>query len=164
MNDYELIYLFRRNLDSEIIFKTLSKKYEPLIYKTLISFFGNKKDNYYNEALYILFISLIDFDENKNKTFVRYFQLRLKWHFIKVIKDESKYKLCEESTWDILEEEPQKPYISTNTLSNFEYTIYDEYYQQKNRVSDICKRYNKTSKQIYNTLYRIREKLKIENS
>jgi RNA polymerase sporulation-specific sigma factor len=164
MNDYELIYLFRRNLDSESIFKIFVNKYNPLIYKTLISFFGSRKDDYYNEALYILLISLKAFDETKNKSFAKYFQLRLKWHLIKVITDENKYVVCDVENLFIDEMREEEVLIYDSTLSDFEYTVYVQYYHNKEKIEFISKQHNKTDKQIYNTLYRIREKLKKENN
>jgi len=94
----------------------------------------------------------------KNKTFTRYFELILKRRFWALLKKLPKYVIKEIpdiSGSYIIEEEPV---ISIDLKSDLEKTIFKMYFLNQEKVKTISKKTGYTRKQIYNAIYRIKDK------
>jgi len=157
-NDYELIYMFRSET-CEYALNILMTKYQPLIYK-VIYLYGTKSqdiDDFFQEGRIILYKSLVTFDEKYNKTFTRYFELLLKRRIIHLKKQIPKYELKEDMSHYSSNKHEE---INTNILNKFEKLVFEKYFVYNQNISFIAKETNKTSKQIYNTIYRIKNKYK----
>jgi len=167
MNDYELVYMYRRNLNSDLVFEILAKKYHKLIFKHINRVTKTKFDEYYNESLYVLLNALRDFDESFNKTFTRYFEQKLSWHLTNSFKYEAKTRLMEyedDYIENIIEEKEEvKLSYDFSLLSAFESTIYEAFFVKKMKIKKISLLLNVNSKVIYNAIGRIRQKVREAN-
>ncbi|VEU80186.1 sigma factor [Haploplasma axanthum] len=159
-NDYELIYLIQSE-KCEAALKWMFKKYELLI-KKYIYMYGVKKiyyDDFYQEALILMYKIINNFDESKGKTFTRFYELVLKRRIIRLINELPKYDLYENVDY-YQDETSNNIEIETNNLTEFEEKIYQSYFVENQKISYIAVNEDKSTKQIYNAIYRIREKYK----
>lgn len=161
-NDYELIYMYRC-CNSEQALNILIHKYKPLMYKTIYRY-GTKTndyDDYLQEATITLYKALVTYKEHFNKTFTRYYELLLRRRIIYLRYKTPKYELHEnfEVYADYIEEE-----IYIGKLTNSEEEVFERYFIQNQNIDFISKSVGKSKKQIYNTIYRIREKYRSYNN
>src|SRR5690554_6557116 len=162
-NDFELIYLYRQN-KSETVMALIIKKYTPLIWKNIYKFYIPIKDqdDFFQEALMTLYTCVMTFDELKNKTFTKYFELVLFRRFIALKDQSAKYVLIEKP--ELLKESYIPVYdhvdIEGLHLSKLEKDIYEMYFNDKLTIDSIAKTLNKDKKSIKNAIYRIKVKLK----
>jgi RNA polymerase sporulation-specific sigma factor len=100
MNDYELVYLFKTQKDS-IAFDFLFQKYRKFIWKNIhmLNIDQKEHDDFFQEGILMLHKAVQTFDESKNKTFTRYFELILKRHYYQLIHKLPKYLLYEDSNF-----------------------------------------------------------------
>jgi len=161
INDYELIFLIRSNQDVENNFNILQKKYEGLIVKN-IDFYNalTKFDDYYQEALIVLSNCVNNFDESKNKTFTRYFEMHLKWKFYSLNKERNKYVFSENIDYKFVTKEKPSISIDVSILSKFELEIFELKFEENMPLHTIALTTNKPLRTIQNCIYRIKEKLK----
>ena len=159
MNDYELIYLVQNHQDG-IALEFLFDKYKLLIWKYIhqyeVPYY--EREDFFQEGLIMLHKAVLRFDEAKNKTFTRYFELILKRRFWALLKKLPKYVIKEIpdiSGGYIIEEEPV---ISIDLKSDLEKTIFKMYFLNQEKVKTISKKTGYTRKQIYNAIYRIKDK------
>lgn len=93
MNDYELIYLVQNHRDG-IALEYLFKKYKLLIWKYIhmydVPYY--ERDDFLQEGYLMLNKAINLFDESKNKTFTRYFELILKRKFWALLKKAAKIR------------------------------------------------------------------------
>ena len=161
MNDYELIYLIHGEQD-EVALEFIFKKYYRFIWKIVHLFNVEEKEreDLHQEGQCILLTAINTFDEKRGKTFTRYFELILRRHLYKQVKKIPNYILFDNTDFCkgvvFIEEEFLEPY----GLSNFESKIFDLYFNNRNDVKTISNILETTNKQVYNAIYRIRDKLK----
>ncbi len=162
MNDYELIYLIRTEQD-EIALSFMFKKYHKFIWKHihLLNIQEKEHDDFHQEGLLMLHKAILTFDENRGKSFTKYFELILKRQFYQCIHKIPKYLLFDHTNFctavTYIEEEP----IEMTFTSELEQKIYTCYFVQGMSVQQIFDTYAYTKKQIYNSIFRIKEKYKM---
>lgn len=159
-NDYELIYL-SKCCHCEAATNTLVNKYKNMVYKFLHLYFVNERDfdDYYQEGLIMLFKAIDTFDESYNKTFTRYFELILRRRVLYLKNREPKYELHDE--FDMYEDENTIiEEFKVEGLTEFEDAVFKRYYVHNQSISFIAESENKNPKQIYNAIYRIKNKYK----
>ncbi|AUD62332.1 hypothetical protein BK010_01575 [Tenericutes bacterium MO-XQ] len=163
MNDYELVYLIKSQADT-IAFDFLFQKYHKLIWKYvhLMHIDQKEHDDFYQEGIQVLYKAAMTFDESKNKTFTRYFELILKRHFYALISKLPKYQLYEDSNFMecFAYHEPETYDEVTDLCSEFEKDIFQYYFIEKQAVKRISKQMSCEPKKIYNAIFRIKEKYK----
>ncbi len=173
-NDYELIYLIRSG--SEIALNILLKKYDNLIYKKIIDFkvFSYDFEDFFQEGLMILNNAIFEFNEIYNKSFTKFLELLLNRRFSR-IRGNSFYKnkfyilndsLTNNLIGEVFEEFDYSYYAKYNNydFSNFEKIIFDEYFLKNKKIDAISNEYNIDKKKIYNSISRIKEKIKIKKN
>lgn len=103
--------------------------------------------------------AIISFNEAKNKTFTRYFELILKRRFWALLKRLPKYVIKDipeiQGSYILRETEIVIPDLK----SKLELDIFEMYFVNNESISDISKKRGYKVKQIYNAIYRIREKI-----
>jgi len=103
--------------------------------------------------------AVITFNEDKNKTFTRYFELILKRRFWALLKRLPKYEIKEipeiQGGYMISEGEMEYPDLK----SKLELDVYEMYYLNQEGIKLISQKTGYTAKQIYNAIYRIKDKL-----
>lgn len=162
INDYELIYLYKESMN-EAIFERIIEKYRPLIWKNIYKFYVKPQDqeDFYQEAIILLYQALNRFDEEANKTFTRYFELILIRRFVQLKDKTAKYVLFPNSEliegtytpdFDILHEEIK--------LAPLEEKIYKMYFIDKMITKSIAEELQISEKSVKNAIYRIKCKLK----
>lgn len=163
MNDYELVYLIKTQKDS-IAFDFLFQKYQKFIWKIihLIHIDQKEQDDFFQEGILTLYKAAQTFDESKNKTFTRYFELILKRHFYQLIYKLPKYLLYEDSNFMecfSYHETYDKEDFMEN-CSDFEKEIFQLYFIEKQAVKRISNELSCEHKKVYNAIFRIKEKYK----
>ena len=165
-NDFELIYLYRQN-KSEAVMELIIKKYTPLIWKNIYKFYIPIKDqdDFFQEAVMTLYTCVMTFDEFRNKTFTKYFELVLFRRFITLKDQSAKYVLIEkpELIKDSYTPVYDDIYLGDIYLSPLEQKVYQMYFKERMTHASIAKSLNKSLKSIKNTIYRIKVKLKEKN-
>lgn len=162
VNDYELIYLYKGSR-CDMVLQQIINKYRPLIWKKIYQFYVQPKDqdDFYQEATITLLLAINTFDESRNKTFTRYFELILTRRFIALKNRAPKYVLVDKP--ELLESEYEETYDTLEepaTLSPLEKKVFDLYVNKGKVVSSIAVTLNMTEKSVKNTIYRIKVKIK----
>ncbi len=162
INDYELIYLIQYQ-KCQTALDFLYKKYDRFIWKQvhLLNISHDEHDDFHQEGILMLYKAVKTFNESKNKTFMRYFELILKRHFYYLMKKLPKYILKDETTFK------QGTYYVDEAVdcflmmcSDVEKFIYQAYFVESRAIHKIADELHKSKKQVYNTIYRIKEKYK----
>jgi RNA polymerase sporulation-specific sigma factor len=162
MNDYELLYLIQAD-HCEHALQFMYQKYQKLIWKQIHFLHLEEKehDDFHQEGLLTLHRAIKTFIDKYNKSFTRYFELILKRHFYGLLKTLPNYQLYE--TTDFIKEtvlmEEEADYLTFD--SPIEQEIHHYYFIERKTVKDIQVMTKYESKQIYNAIYRIKEKYKI---
>ncbi|WP_162146978.1 sigma factor [Acholeplasma granularum] len=164
-NDYELIYLYRTSRSDDAL-ALIIQKYRPLIFKNIHKFYIKQKDHddFYQESILVLLECINNFDESRNKTFTKYFELVLFRRFIQLKNKTPKYILFEKPelfegsfTEEIIIIKEDNIY-----LAPFEKEVYHRYFKQHQTIDYIAESLNKSNKSIKNAIYRIKVKIKDE--
>jgi RNA polymerase sporulation-specific sigma factor len=161
MNDYELIDLIRYEND-HVALDFMFYKYQKLIWKNvhLLNIPSKDYDDFDQEGMLMLKKALDVYDDKHGKTFTRFFELILKRQFYVLKRQLPKVVLYDHVDYckgvSYIEEEP---YVLTFS-SKLEQQIHDAYFLEELSVQQIADFTGKTKKQIYNTIFRIREKYK----
>ena len=104
--------------------------------------------------------ALQTFDESKNKSFTRYFELILKRQLYRMKNSIPKYHLYDNTDFckgvSYIEEELEEIEFS----SDLELKVNELYFLKRRSVSEIMRQTGYTKKQIYNTIFRVKEKYK----
>jgi hypothetical protein len=117
-------------------------------------------EQYVNEGLFVLMKALFEFDENRCKTFTRYLEERLKWHFISLVKEESLYVVKDiEPALDYLQS-PMMGLEIPEYLNENEITLYEALFVNKSSIQELAIKLNKSVKSVYNLIYRLKTKIK----
>jgi RNA polymerase sporulation-specific sigma factor len=162
MNDYELIYLIRHETD-DLALTFMFKKYHKFIWKHvhLLHLESKEIDDFHQEGVLMLFKAIQTFDPERNKSFTRYFELIMRRQFYHMKQSLPQYMLFDHTdfvkTPCYIEEEP----VVLELSSDMENKVYHDYFISRKTVSDIHAETGYSKKQIYNTVYRIKEKYKI---
>ncbi len=162
INDYELIYNYR-NTRSEIFLQQIIDKYRPLIWKNIYKFYIEPKDqdDFYQESLLTLMDCLNRFDESKQKTFTKYFELILFRRFIYLKDKTPKYYLYERP--ELFEDTytPDFDRLEEGVfLTALEKDVCQLYFYDHQTVESIGQLLKKNEKSIKNTIYRIKSKIR----
>lgn len=162
MNDYELVYLIRCET-CHVALDYLYQKYHRFIWKQihLLNINTYEQNDFHQEGMLMLYKAVTTFNEAKNKTFMRYFELILKRHFYYMIRKLPKYVLKDESAFQ------HGSYMIDESIDCFlvmcspvEQEIYQAYFVEQRAIDLIACEMSLTKKQVYNTIYRIKEKYK----
>jgi RNA polymerase sporulation-specific sigma factor len=170
MNDYELLYLIsERNEDALAL---MIEKYQPLIASKCFHFKirPSERDDFIQEGNLMLLHAMKIFDPTYQKTFTRFFELILTRKFMNLMTPARKQLIyfsedlfetmrVEESVTWLLKEEHL--IIAKEALTAFEYEIFVEHYQQAQSIAQIAQAQSVSVKKVYNTLYQIKNKLKL---
>ncbi len=162
MNDYELIYLIQTD-KCEHALHFMYQKYQKFIWKQVHSLHLEEKeyDDFHQEGLLMLFKAVKTFDERYRKSFTKYFELILRRHFYALIRDLPRYQLYETTDfvkqYVLMEEEVE----FINFDSEIEKEVHERYFILQQPVKLIADETKYHKKQIYNAIYRIKEKYKI---
>ncbi len=164
INDYELIYLFQTHQD-DIALECLIGKYERMIWKYVHLFNVpiNEQDDYFQEGLMLLYHAIKYFDEQKNKTFTRYFELILKRRFFRLKSKEPMYVFQDEKEFFdhlVYEETLELTPLEVPLKNDIEINVFKYHFQEGHSINDVSEKTGYTHKQIYNAVYRIKEKYK----
>lgn len=161
-NDYELIYLIRGEND-HIALQYLFDKYERFIWKIihLLNVTSYDHDDFIQEGTLIFYKAIQSFNEEKNKSFTRYFELILKRHFYQLLNKSPKYVYDEyviQQQTSYYIEENYDDFLST--CSKIEKDVFDCYFIEQKSIQTIANQLKCSKKQIYNTIFRLKEKYK----
>lgn len=161
MNDYELIYLIQSNLDDDAL-NFMYQKYHRFIWKLIHSLNLEKREHedFYQEGILMLHKAIKSFDERFNKSFTRYFELIARRHFFKLKQALPKYYLFDHTDFvkDVVYIE--ESYDEIDLRSSLERMVYEKYFVLKQSVTRIQQESIYSAKQIYNAIYRIKDKYK----
>ncbi len=163
-NDYELIYLVQSEYDQQA-FLRLVQKYERMMYKMIhnLNINYNDFDDFYQEALMVLYKAIQTFDERFDKTFTRYYELLLKRHLLR-FKINNPVMLFLEDVNTITDYKHH--YRMEDVLNQIEFThpieqiIHQQYFIEKQTQASICEKNGLTKKQVYNAVHRVKAKYK----
>ena len=161
MNDYELIYLIHTELD-DIALNYIFKKYRRLIWKYvhMLNIDEKEHDDFHQEGMLMLNQAIKTFNPDRNKTFTRYFELILKRHLFRQYQKIPDYVLYDHTDFCkgiVYIEEEAIPLMG----SSFEQEVYQAHFIQFESIESLSNRLRCSKKQIYNAIYRIREKMKL---
>lgn len=167
-NDNELLYLISQKDDDAL--EILIKKYEPLINKRLRSYRVNKinYEDYFQECLIALVNAVNRFREDKNGVFNLYLDYAIQSKIKTLLRKDKQYfysvsvvngleYITQDSDNNIYK---VKEEMKIGKLSDWERSVYRKYIDEKTKPKDIAKLFSCDIKKVYNTLSRIREKLR----
>ncbi len=161
MNDYELIYLIQSNLDDNAL-NFMYQKYYRFIWKLihLLDIEKKEQEDFYQEGILMLHKAIKTFNEKYNKSFTRYFELILKRHFYQLKQSLPKYYLYDHTDFvkDVVYIEESFDPIDLH--SQLERLVYEKYFILQQSVTKIQEDSKYSPKQIYNAIYRIKDKYK----
>lgn len=161
MNDYELIYLIQSDQDDHAL-DYMYQKYHRFIWKLihLLNLEKKEHDDFYQEGILILHKAVKTFNERYNKCFTKYFELILKRHFYQLKQSLPKYYLFDHTDFvkDVVYIEEELPTIELH--SDLERLVYERYFILGQSVNKINNDSGYDPKQIYNAIYRIKDKYK----
>lgn len=166
-NDNELLYLIK-NHDEEAL-ELMFKKYENLILSKIRQYhfpISNKED-YLQEGRIVLLKAIDTYRTEFEKTFTKYFELLLINRFNTLYRINKKYEkhivLVEVEKVDINNKKEDKHFdlkeVSADALSEFEFNVFKYHFIENHTIAETVEKFNLTSKQVYNTIQRIKKKL-----
>lgn len=159
-NDYELIYLIQSE-GCECALNLMFDKYRFLIYKMLHQYNVCQIyfDDYVQECTILMYNIISRFNESKGKTFTKFYEFVLRRKIWSLKALEPKYLRMEDVT--VLKDEKSSfDEIYKDNLTDLEKSVYERHYECNQSIAFIAKMEEKSSKQIYNTIFRIKEKYK----
>lgn len=171
INDYELLYLIREN--NSVATNIMYQKYRPFIYTKIRKYNLNYDiDEYTQEGYIALYKAIKTFSENSRTRFFTYFDVILKNHLINCLRRNK--KIIEVNSDFVYSYEDQNTNILSEVIydyntfeilevlsSKMEREVFIYYFVKDYSIDLIEKTLGITAKQIYNTIRRIREKMKI---
>lgn len=170
LNDYELIYLILEN--NQIAERLIYDKYQPFIKAKIRKFNIDYYfyDEYLQEGNLTLFKAIRTFNFNMDNKFLTYFDCLLHHHFINCVKsrkmqiEKFEYKetdyVCNPNFLEEQAFEYEITRIEKELISNLEKNIFKDYFIQGLKINYIETKYHYNTKQIYNAIRRIKEKLR----
>ena len=169
LDEYELIILAKSN--NEEALDLLFLKYSNFIY-LIINNYKVKKiylEDFYQEGLCVLYEAILKYDDSFSNSFLYFFSILLKRRFAYLISELYRYKGCIIKSCNKLEEDTCEyvPKININYEAiykifdtDLERLIFKAIYIEEYSINEIALKYEYNPKQIYNAIYRIKEKLK----
>lgn len=160
-NDYELIYMIQSN-SCEYALSIMLRKYELLIWKYIHMYnvCQYDRDDYMQEAK-ILMCNIIErFDESRGKTFTRFYELVLKRRIFALLRRKPKYELREDFSMFGYTQTFDSDIIIPEDLTDLEEHVFHSYFIENQRINLIAENNDLNPKQVYNAIYRIKEKYK----
>ncbi len=169
-NDYEIINLIKDGNQDALML--MFDKYKNLISKKIYKFnLVYEYDDAYQEALMILYKSLVKFDDRQNKSFTRFFELNLDRRFITIVsKKVRRSEIFKQNELYIYENNHS---IDSNSvyyelykkeiakiLTKQEFLVYTLRELCNFSISYIHNEYGLEDKKIYNTLHRAKVKIR----
>lgn len=166
INDYEIIYLIKDHFHEDA-FAFMLKKYEKFIWKNihLLYLDEDNKHDFYQESIIMLYKAIQTFNERYNKTFTRYFELILKRRLYALKKEINSYVLKEPTFFYQLESPStykEETYIHFDDVRKQK--VYELYFDSHRSIKYISETLQLSKKQVYNTIYLIKQKIKEEIS
>lgn len=160
-NDYELIYMIQSEA-CEYALKIMFSKYELLIWKYIHMYNVCEcdRDDYMQEAKILMYNIINRFDESKGKTFTRFYELVLKRRFFALLRKKPKYELRDDFSQFGAEVNFDADLIIPETLTELEKHVFQRYFIENQRINIIAENNELNPKQVYNAIYRIKEKFK----
>jgi len=170
-NDFEIISQIKQGSDEALAL--MVTKYKYLIAKKIKKFnLVPEFDDCYQEALLVLYKSVIRYDERYAKSFTRFFERNLENQLISIIRKRNSYDKFLATKSQILVEqtlhEPHGVIYSANDierafreLSAFESEIFRLRFQDNLSPSEIAESLGCPVKKVYNAIDRLRHKLKL---
>lgn len=170
-NDFEIIEFVQQG--SEEALQLMVDKYKLFIAKKISKFnLYYQYDDSYQEALIVLYRSIMRFKPIYNKTFTRYFEMNLENCFISIIRKNTRYykfineklpilyrdQICE-TPYDYVSETDFNQFVER--LSSFEKIVFEHKFFKNLEINDIANNLNCGTKKVYNAIERIRTKLKM---
>ncbi|MBN2540357.1 MAG: sigma-70 family RNA polymerase sigma factor [Bacilli bacterium] len=171
-NDFEIVIMIKQG--SEEAFQFMVNKYRFLVAKIIKKFnLQYEFDDMFQEALMILYKSVLKYDQAYNKTFTRYFEGNLTNRYITIKKQRNRYGqfLSEKLPTlyqDAIQESPHHYFSESevkdalNQLSELEKQIFQIKIIEKRTVRETADILKYPEKKIYNALDRIKKKIKIQ--
>lgn len=168
-NDFEIINLIKE--DNQEALALMFEKYSPLIYKKISKFnLSYEAEDMYQEALMLLYNSVLKFDESKNKTFTRFFEMNLERRFISVVTkkvrrqeifNEHKMYIYEQLSTSTQEDVYFNLYMKeiAKILTKTEKLVYTLRELNNYSIAYIKENYDLSEKVIYNSMYRAKAKI-----
>ena len=168
-NDFEIISLVKEGNQEAL--SLMFEKYSPMIYKKIDKFnLMYDKEDIYQEASMLLYNSILKFDESKNKSFTRYFEMNLQRRFISIVtKRVRRQELLEENKYYIHEQVSSAPerdmYLELykkelkKILTKTENLVYTLRELNNYSMTYITENYGLSEKAIYNSIYRAKAKI-----
>lgn len=170
-NDFEIIDLIKQG--NEEALELMFGKYKYLVAKKISHF--NLTDDYddcFQEGMIVLYKSVLKFDDERKKSFTRYFETNLEHHFISTIRTRSRkakfqhekmHQLVDFSVEEVQSDNYSKQDIlsALEKLSLFEKKIFTAKFLQNKEVKTIADEQNIPVKKVYNAVDRIRQKIKM---
>lgn len=161
MNDYELIYLIREEYDV-LALEYLIYKYQKLIWKHIhrIGIPEKDHDDFFQEGQMMLVKATKTYDERHNKTFTRYFELIMTRHFYHLKRASWNVVLHDDVDFVTGSQLIEEDLPEIDFQSDLENIVYTDYFVKGRSVEELAFELGFDKKKIYNTIFRVREKIK----
>ena len=164
-NDNELLYLISET--DEIAFEFIVKKYEPLIKSRLVNFKINVRsfEDYFQECLMTLNKCIMKYRDDKEISFNKYFDKMLQYRIKHILESEKDYYYnvinVDEIELDKLVITAAKDEFveSEVMLSKYEKKVF-ELLKENKSIEIISSSLNKNAESVYNTIARVKRKLR----
>ena len=161
-NDYELLYLISESEPEAL--DILYNKYMSLIYKRIKAFKIQKRfqDDFVQEGLMALDVAIKNYDPSFTKSFNKYFDLILQRKYMQLMMKEKNYIYSVDLALDVATVQDENHFVYENPTiqcSQFEEDVY-HLWQKKYRPKEIAMFLKCDIKRVYNSLFRIKEKIK----
>lgn len=166
-NDNELLYLIQEG--NEEALEIMFRKYEPLII-TKVKKFNIEEiliEDYLQEGRLMLHKAIKLYNLDSKKTFNKYFDLILTNQFITLLRKHKKHSDLSYIVSESLEDQNNRTNekledvdFSKLQLSTLEKEIYKYRFLRNLKICDICQILNISEKTVYNTIQRVKNKLK----
>lgn len=164
-NDNELLYLISET--DEIAFEFIVKKYEPLIKSRLVNFKINVRsfEDYFQECLMTLNKCIMKYRDDKEISFNKYFDKMLQYRIKHILESEKDYYYnvinVDEIELDKLVITAAKDEFveSEVMLSKYEKKVF-ELLKENKSIEIISSSLNKNVESVYNTIARVKRKLR----
>ena len=170
-NDNELIYLIKSGSENAYIF--LIDKYNYFIHRKILEMHLKDHEDCFQEAILVLYNAAKSFNDNYNKSFMKYYEQLLNHKLLDIRKSQRKdsdlmyTSLLEFDNFHFVREDSitlkkeitiDKSFLAK--LTDAERNVFNDYYINNISIEDIAKKYNIDRTIIYHTIYRIKRKIK----
>ncbi|MDD3842458.1 MAG: sigma-70 family RNA polymerase sigma factor [Candidatus Izemoplasmatales bacterium] len=170
-NDFEIIDLIKQG--NEEALELMFDKYKYLVAKKIAKFnLSDEFDDCFQEGMIVLYKSVLKYDDDRKKSFMRFFETNLEHHFISIIRTRQRYFKFVREKFPVLidyhvEEVESNQYTETDIkqaidhLSQLELVVFVAKFINDKPVDLIAREQNVPIKKVYNAIDRIRQKIKM---